>query len=78
MKAGDEKTWGPLIDIINLSLGTGAYSEGIKEAVFVFPLKKPSLDPTDLANYCPVSIYHFWNYDSNSEDSSQVTPEFLG
>lgn len=45
---------GLLVDILNLSLGAGIFPEELKEAVVVPLLKKPSLEPTDLANYSPV------------------------
>lgn len=41
----------PLVDIINLSLGTKVVLEKLKEAVVVPFLKKPSLEPMDLVNY---------------------------
>lgn len=59
VKAGNERMQGPLVDIINLSLLAGIYPEGLKEAVVVPHLKKLSLDPTDITNYCLVSDFLF-------------------
>lgn len=42
VKAGTGGTQAPLVDIINLSLGSGVYLEGLKEAVVV-PLWKHQL-----------------------------------
>uniref|UniRef100_A0A670IWM0 Reverse transcriptase domain-containing protein n=1 Tax=Podarcis muralis TaxID=64176 RepID=A0A670IWM0_PODMU len=45
----------PLVEIINLSLDTGTFPGELKEVLVCPLLKKTSLDPLDLSNYCPVS-----------------------
>lgn len=59
IKPGSQETQGPLVEIINLSLEMGVFPEGLKEAVVAPPLKKPTLDPMDMANYHPVSNLSF-------------------
>lgn len=55
VKASDKKKQGFLVDVTNLSLAMGVYPEKLKEAVIALLLKKPSSDPDDPPNYCPVS-----------------------
>ena len=59
VKASDERIGKPLWDIINLSLTSGTFPGGLKEAVVWPLLKKPSLDLQDPANYHPVSRLPF-------------------
>ena len=51
VRMGNEKIGKPLRDIINLSLVSGTFPEGLKEAVVQPLLKKPLLDLQDPANY---------------------------
>ncbi|XP_068096401.1 uncharacterized protein, partial [Hyperolius riggenbachi] len=48
-----------LTSLFNLSLSTGIFPSSLKKAVVTPLLKKPSLDPTELANYRPVSLLPF-------------------
>lgn len=46
--------WDSLRGIINLSLSSRTFAEGLKEVVVAPLLKKPLLDPSNVANYHPV------------------------
>ena len=48
-----------LTNIINLSLSSGSFPDHLKEACVRPLLKKPSLDPENLANYRPISNLRF-------------------
>ena len=48
-----------LTKIINLSLSTGSFPDHLKEACVLPLLKKPGLDPENLANYRPISNLRF-------------------
>ena len=48
-----------LTKIINLSLSSGSFPDHLKEACVRPLLKKPSLDPENLANYRPISNLRF-------------------
>ena len=51
-KSHDKRVWGPLREIINLSLRSGTLPERLKEALVRPLLKKQGLHPSD---YRPVS-----------------------
>ncbi|XP_077179731.1 uncharacterized protein LOC143830542 [Paroedura picta] len=59
LKTASIKIMGPLQEIINLSLTTGEFPEGLKEAVVRPLLKKTSLNPQEPNNYRPVSHLAF-------------------
>lgn len=47
LKAGVERIQGPLVNLINLFFETGIFLGGLKGAVVMPLLKKPTLDPSD-------------------------------
>ena len=49
----------PLTKIVNMSMETGRFPAALKHALVTPLLKKPGLDPDDLANYRPVSNLPF-------------------
>ncbi|XP_077182783.1 uncharacterized protein LOC143832365 [Paroedura picta] len=59
LKSGDQRIGGPLREIVNVSLTSGEFPKGLKEAVVRPLLKKPSLDPRNPASYRPVSHFAF-------------------
>lgn len=56
VKTGGEGIQDLLVYIINLSLDLDIYSERLKEAVVILPLKKPTLEPS---TYHPVLDFCF-------------------
>jgi hypothetical protein len=50
---------GPITDIINLSLSTGAFPSSLKHGIITPLLKKPTLDRNVLSNFRPVSNLSF-------------------
>ncbi|XP_060124758.1 uncharacterized protein LOC132591228 [Zootoca vivipara] len=59
IKASQEGLGDGLRGLVNASLHEGAFPDPLKEAVIKPLLKKPSLDPANMANYRPVSNLPF-------------------